>query len=108
MLEILTIVYLCIAGFVAAGFLASLYQMITARPPQFAVSAETLSEGLGGAVLCVFGGPFIIMRNAIRGRTMEGRPLGWLAASSVIALAWSLCSGVVLVDCALMLARAIV
>ena len=100
MIEVLTIVYLCVAGFVAAGFLSSLYQMITARPPQFVISADSLSQGLGGAIVCVFGGPFIIMRNAIRGRKIEGRPIGWLAASSLIALTWSLCSGVVLVDCA--------
>lgn len=105
MIEVLTIVYFCVAGFVAAGLLASLSQMITARPPQFALSADTISQGLGGAIMCVFAGPFIIMRNAIRGRTIEGRPIGWLAASSVIATTWSLCSGVVLVDCASALAH---
>ncbi len=108
MLNVLTIVYLCTAGFVAAGFLASLHQMITSRPPQFALSAETFPQGLGYAVLCVFGGPFIIMRNAIRGRTIEHRPIGWLVASCVIALTWSLCSGVVLVNFASTIGSALV
>ena len=107
MVQVLTFVYLCVAGFVAAGLLASLHQFITARPPQFVMPAGSLVAGLGGAIVCVFGGPFIIMRNAIRGRLIERRPLGWLAASAVIALVWSLCSGIVLVDFAQALGRTI-
>jgi hypothetical protein len=98
MVQVLTFVYLCIAGFVAAGVLASLHQLVTARPPQFVMPAESFAAGLGAAVVCVFGGPFIVMRNAIRGRRIEHRPLGWLAASFAIASLWSLCSGIVIVD----------
>ena len=105
MVQFLSFVYLCVAGFVAAGVLASLHQMITERPPQFVMPAGSLAAGLGGAIVCVFAGPFIIMRNAVRGRLIERRPLGWLAASAVIALLWSLCSGIVLVDFAQTLAR---
>lgn len=100
MVQGLALLYFCVAGFAAAGLLASLAQAITARPPQFMISSETMVGGLGGAVVCVFGGPFIIMRNAIRGRLLERRHAGWLVASSVIALIWSGCSGIVLIDVA--------
>ncbi len=38
------------------------------------------------------------MRNAIRGRMIERRPIGWLVASATIAGAWSLCSGSVVME----------
>ncbi|WP_029058758.1 DUF6949 family protein [Stappia stellulata] len=86
--------YIGCAGFVVAGILGSFYQLLTGEPLKFAISVETWVKGVFSCLLCVFAGPFIIMRNAIRGRKVEQRPLGWLVASSTIAGMWSLCSGV--------------
>ena len=85
-------------GFVAAGFLSSLYQLITDKPVKFSVELGTLWRGFVDIILCAFAGPFIIMRNAIRGRVIEHRPVGWLVASTAIATGWSLCSGIVVMD----------
>jgi hypothetical protein len=99
--ELAIAAYAAACGFVAAGVLASLYQLVTDKPPRFAIDLETIGKGLAGILLCAFAGPFIIMRNAIRGRTIENRPVGWLVASTAIATGWSLCSGIVVVQFAL-------
>ncbi len=93
--------YAAAAGFVAAGFIGSLYQLLTDQPPKFSVEADTILKGISCAFICVFAGPFIIMRQAIRGRMIENRPLGWLAASAAIAAGWSLCSGIIVIEFAL-------
>lgn len=93
--------YATTCGFVAAGILSSFYTLVTNRPVSFAVELGTLWRGLVDLVMCAFAGPFIIMRNAIRGRIIEQRPVGWLVASTAIAAGWSLCSGIIVVQMAL-------
>lgn len=102
--ELLLAVYLGCAGFVAAGVIASFYQLVTDRPAKFAMESETLLKIIGTVAIIVFAGPFILMRNAIRGRRIEGRPLGWLVASTTIAGMWSMCSGIVVVQFGLAIA----
>nr|WP_282449468.1 hypothetical protein [Roseibium sp. CAU 1639] len=77
--------------------------MIMREPPKFNFSSEGLIAFLVAIFLCVFAGPFIIMRNAIRGRLIEKRPLGWLVASSTIAGMWSMCSGILVMNVAMVL-----
>lgn len=93
--ELKILVLVATVGFVAAGLIGSFYQMVTNRPPRFVAEFEGMVGAVAAGLICILAGPFIIMRNAIRGRRVEQRPLGWLAASSAIAFAWSLCSGVV-------------
>ncbi|WP_420414685.1 DUF6949 family protein [Roseibium sp.] len=104
MLDLLIVGYIACAGFVAAGFLGSLYQLVTSQPPKFNFAGETVTGFVTGVLMCVFAGPFIIMRNAIRGRRIENRPVGWLVASSTIAGMWSMCSGLVVMNIALIVA----
>lgn len=96
--ELAIAAYAAACGFVAAGILSSFHQLLTDRPVRFAIDLETMGKGLLGVLLCAFAGPFIIMRNAIRGRMQENRPVGWLVASTAIATGWSLCSGIVVVQ----------
>ena len=102
--ELIVAAYIGCAGFVAAGVIGSLYQLVTNQPPRFGLSLESFFGAFGSFILCLFAGPFIIMRNAIRGRRIEGRPIGWLVASSTIAGMWSICSGVVVMQFVLSLA----
>lgn len=104
MLDLLIVGYIACAGFVAAGLLGSLYQLVTNQPPKFNFAGETVIGLITGVVICVFAGPFIIMRNAIRGRRIENRPVGWLVASSTIAGMWSMCSGLVVMNVVLIVA----
>ncbi|MDR3373521.1 MAG: hypothetical protein P4L98_07315 [Ancalomicrobiaceae bacterium] len=101
LVQIALIAYAVAAGFVSAGFIGSLYQLLTDSPPKFTLAADTLITGVSSAFVCIFAGPFIIMRQAIRGRLIERRPLGWLAASTAIASGWSLCLGILVIDFAL-------
>ncbi|WP_148259272.1 DUF6949 family protein [Polymorphum gilvum] len=102
--ELILAIYMGCAGFVAAGVIGSLYQLVTNTPPRFQIQVESLLGTLASFVMCVFAGPFIIMRNAIRGRRIEGRPIGWLLASSTIAGMWSVCSGLLMIQFAIGLA----
>lgn len=104
LVDLILAAYIGCAGFVAAGILGSFYQLVTREAPKFAITLETWLRALSSFLLCVFAGPFIIMRNAIRGRRIEHRPIGWLVASSTIAGMWSICSGLVVMQFALGLA----
>lgn len=94
--ELIISVYLIVTGFVSAGVLGSFYQWIRAEPVGFAVEYENWVHGFLGVLFCVFAGPFIIMRNTIRARRLEGRPFGWIVASSAIASLWSFCTGLII------------
>lgn len=93
--ELIIMVAAAAVGFVAAGLIGSFYQLVTNKPPRFVAEFEGMVGVLAASMLCMMAGPFIIMRNAIRGHRIEQRPIGWLAASSAIAFTWSMCSGVV-------------
>lgn len=94
-------------GFALAGALSSLYQLVTARPARFSLDTDTIVLGIVQTFLIMFAGPAILMRNAIRARRIERRPVGWLFASTCIAGAWSLCSGVMLMPVFIDLVRSI-
>lgn len=106
--EMLAALFSILVGFVLAGLLSSFYQLITARPARFDLQADNVVGGILHTFLIMFAGPAILMRNAIRGRMIEHRPVGWLFASTAIAGAWSLCSGVMLFPFFIVLARSIV
>ncbi|MEO1066299.1 MAG: hypothetical protein AAFW47_02845 [Pseudomonadota bacterium] len=95
--ELMLSVYLIMTGFVCSGVLSSYYQWMRSEPAGFAVNYETWLSGFGGVLFCAFAGPFIIMRNTLRGRRIEGRPVGWVVAASAIATIWSFCSGLIIV-----------
>ena len=100
-LEVFALAYVTCVGFVCAGILSSFYQLVAQRPVGFRVNAETWSGTVASIGMCTFAGPFIIMRNALRGRRIENRPIGWLFGSSAIASLWSACSGVLLLNVAM-------
>lgn len=93
--------YATATGFVSAGILSSFYQMVTAQPVKFALLGSSLPAWLITFVFFTFSGPFIIMRNAIRGRLVERQPASWLLGSLLIAGLWSVCSGLLVLDVAL-------
>jgi len=90
-------VYLVLIGLAAGGIAVSGYRLATDKPASFQARPETAFGALGQVFVLVFGGPLVLMRNAIRGRMIESRPLGFLAASTVIASLWCFFSGVFLV-----------
>lgn len=105
--EVFVSIYLIITGFVCSGVLGSLYQLVNTQPAGFAFSCETWLSSLAGVFFCIFAGPFIIMRNTLRARKMEGRRLGWVVAASAIASLWSFCTGLLIVHMTLSLSSAL-
>lgn len=85
-------------GFACAGLIASAFEAMTQRRASF----DLLQNGGFGAAACVplvvFSAPFIIVRNTIRGRRYERRPMGFVMAATMIACFWSIMSGRVLID----------
>ena len=90
-------------GFAFAGLLSSGFELLTHRRASF----RLLEGGGAGAVACVpvlvFGAPFIILRNTVRGRIREQRPIPFVMLATMIACGWSLMSGRVVLDLAQML-----
>jgi len=99
--ELLVLLYCCLTGFVAAGLLGSFYQLVTSKPPQFAFEFSNIAAGATTVFMVFFAGPFILLRNALRARLIERRPLGWLAASFAIAAMWSSLSGMFVLQLAI-------
>jgi hypothetical protein len=81
-------------GFAFAGMLATGYQLFTSRALSFRVLESGPKPSTFMAVpILAFAAPFLIMRNIIRGHTIEGRSFQLVMAATVVAGLWSLMSG---------------
>ncbi len=90
--------YATAVGFVAAGLLSSFTQLVSGEPLRFGLEPKSVLASLGGVLLRVVAGPAILMRNAWCGRKLEARAPIWFGLSTLIAGAWSLFSGALLLD----------
>jgi hypothetical protein len=85
-------------GFAVAGSLATGYQLVTERPLSFRLLNQGVQLVTFLAVpVLTFAAPFVIMRNVIRGRRIEGRQFQFVMLATIIAGFWSLMSGTVVV-----------
>src|ERR1700730_11234118 len=85
-------------GFAVAGLISAAYQAITARPASFRLlNAPARPAALAAVPFLVFAAPFIIMRNTIRGRRLEGRRFEFVMLATVLAGVWSMMSGTAVV-----------
>lgn len=81
-------------GFAFAGALNSGFQAFMEKPPGFGLLMQKAAPKAFAAVpFLVFAAPFIIMRNTVRGRMIEGRRVQFVAIATVIAGFWSMMSG---------------
>ena len=87
-------------GFAFAGFAFSAFRYLTDRPPSF----ELLNQGGWSALLSLplvmVTAPFIILRNTIRGRRYERRPMIFVWLATVIACLWGMAAGATLLKLA--------
>jgi hypothetical protein len=81
-------------GFALAGLLATGYQAATSRPASFRLlQAGPHAATFAAVPFLVFAAPFIIMRNLLGRRHIEGGRF-WVAMSAtIVAGFWSLMSG---------------
>ena len=85
-------------GIAAAGLIASGFEAMTARRASFQLLTLGGPRAVASVPLIVFSAPFIILRNTVRGRRYERRPVGFVALATVIACLWALACGRVLLD----------
>jgi hypothetical protein len=87
-------------GFAFAGALTSAFELFTKRRASFGLLQGGDVVALACVPVVVFSAPFIILRNTVRGRRFERRPVGFVFAATVIACLWSLMSGRLVLDLA--------
>ncbi len=93
-----------VLGFAFAGLLASAFELMTERRASFHLLETGGMRALASVPVLVFSAPFIILRNTVRGRRFERRPVHFVMLATIIACLWSLLSGRLVLDLAVMLA----
>jgi hypothetical protein len=94
--ESLQMLFALLIGFAVAGMCSSGYRVFTSRLPSFRSTGPGVAA-LASVPLLVVSAPFLIMRNTILGRRLEGRRFEFVFLATLIAGFWSLMSGLVLV-----------
>ncbi len=90
-------------GFAFAGLLASAFELFTQRRASFSLLQAGGIAAVASVPVIVFAAPFLILRNTVRGRRIEGRPFLFVMLASMVASLWSLASGRVALDLVLRL-----
>ncbi|MCZ8181609.1 MAG: hypothetical protein O9322_01450 [Beijerinckiaceae bacterium] len=80
-------------GFAFAGLIASVYSAWRHQPASFSLLFAGGTGSLAALPLLAAAGPAIIMRNTLRGRKYERRPIHFVAMSTIIASFWSIAIG---------------
>jgi len=87
-----------ILGFAFAGLLASAFELFTAQRADFKLLQAGGLAAVASVPVVIFSAPFLILRNTVRGRRIEGRPFMFVMLASMIAAIWSMASGRLVLD----------
>lgn len=87
-----------LVGFAFAGLLASAFELFTERRADFKLLQAGGLAAVASVPVVIFSAPFLILRNTMRGRQSDGRPLSFLLLAGLTAGIWSLISGRVVLD----------
>ena len=93
-------------GLAFAGLLASSFELFTNRKASFHLLQGGMVGSLAAVPVLVFSAPFVILRNTLRGRRIQGRSAGFVMLATIIACLWGLMSGHLVRDLVLRLASA--
>ncbi len=85
-------------GFAFAGLLASGFELFTAQRADFRLLQSGGLLAVASVPVVIFSAPFLILRNTVNGRRVEGRPFVFVMLASMIAAVWSVVSGRVVLD----------
>lgn len=97
------LLYCTAIGFVASGIAASFYKMMTQEPARFAMLGPGWFAAVATFLFCAVTGPAIVMDMVIQHRLSERGAVAAIAAGVGVALLWSVCSGVIVLDVVLTL-----
>lgn len=89
-----------IIGLALSGLLASAFEYATNRRASFRLLEAGGVSALAALPMIAFVAPFIILRNTLRGRQLERRPIPFVMIATMIACGWSLLSGHLALDVA--------
>ncbi|PTM42478.1 hypothetical protein [Bosea sp. 124] len=87
-----------IIGFAFAGLLASAFELFTTQRADFRLLQAGGLFAVASVPVVVFSAPFLIVRNTVRGRRIEGRPFMFVMLASMIASVWSIACGRIVLD----------
>ncbi|WP_342363361.1 DUF6949 family protein [Terrarubrum flagellatum] len=90
-------------GLAFAGLLASAFELFTTRRASFSLLQTGDIRALASVPVVVFTAPFIILRNTLIGRRVEGRPFLFVMLATVIACVWGMMCGRLMLDLVLSL-----
>jgi hypothetical protein len=85
-------------GFAFAGLLASAFELFTSQRADFKLLQTGGLAAVASVPVVVFSAPFLILRNTVRGRRIEGRPFPFVLIASTAAAIWSMASGRLVLD----------
>lgn len=85
-------------GFAFAGLLASAFELFTAQRADFKLLQAGGLFAVASVPVVIFSAPFLIVRNTVRGRRIEGRPFMFVMIASMIASIWSIACGRIVLD----------
>lgn len=103
--DALLLAYCGLVGCASAGAAASFHRLVTARPARFAVMGRSWMAAFSSYLFFAVTGPAIVAAAVWRGRTDGGYSLGVAIGGIAVALVWSVCSGLVVLDVALSAGR---
>ena len=89
-----------VVGLAFAGLVATAFELLTARKASFSLLERGGVAAFASLPMLAFGAPFIILRNTVRGRRIEGRPFVFVMMATILACGWGLMSGRVVMDIA--------
>lgn len=98
----LLVLYCAAVGFVASGVAASFYKMITKEPARFALLGQGWLAAVSTFLFCALTGPAIILDLILKSRAERGA-VGTLLVGLFVAVIWSFCSGILVLDLVLKL-----
>ena len=93
-------------GFAFAGLIASAFEMVARRPLGFSALQTGDLAAVASVPVLVFSAPLVILRNIVRGRRQERRPVPMVMLATVIACFWSMLSGRLVLDLAHLVSQA--
>ena len=93
-----------VIGFALSGLMASAFELATTRRASFKLLEAGGVAAMAALPMLAFSAPFIILRNTVRGRRLERRPIPFVMIATMIACGWSILSGRVAMDLALLIA----
>jgi len=92
------LIFVVAAGFTLAGLVSAVHASGSGNQAEFRISFENPLAVGWSVFLCMFAGPYIVLKNATRYWVQGLLPISILAFCSLLAGVWSFCSGIFVVE----------